>query len=190
MVSFKTVCHHLNLVTPEYDDANSIDDACDDKDDALSELLAAMSPCSSEEEQESVSTCPVSDNDEDEESSEEDEESSEYDENWYEEQNHDIDSVAIPVNTTELFNFPAMQLVTLLNHPVLVKDAHHQLCIAHFGYRVYFINVNEDQKRALYTAISTTSVIVKPHPSSFGIKKINRLQLPKTFLNIYFNQHR
>lgn len=182
MVSFKTVCHHLNLVTPEYDDANSIDDACDDEDDALSELLAAMSPCSLEEEQESVSTCPVSDNDEDEESSEDDE-------NWYEEQNHDVDSVAIPVNMTELFNFPAMQLVTLLNHPVLVKDARHQLCIAHFGYRL-FINVKEDQKRALYTAISTTSVIVKPHPSSFGIKKINRLQLPKTFLNIYFNQHR
>ena len=113
--------------------------------------------------------CLVSDNDEDEESSEDDK-------NWYEEQNHDVDSVTIPVNTTELFNFPTMQLVTLLNHPVLVKDAHHQLCIAHFGHRL-FINVNEDQKRTLHTAISTTSVIVKQHPSSFGIHQINRLQL-------------
>ena len=113
--------------------------------DALDELLAAMSPIvESEEEEDSIS--PVQDETDDEDVSEEDE-------NWYEEQNHDVDSVVIPVNTTELFNFPAMQLVTLVNHPVLVKDAHHQLCIAHFGYRL-FVDVTEDQKRALCAEIS------------------------------------
>ena len=55
MVIFKTVCHNLNLATPEYDDVNSTDDACDDEDDALSELLAAMSPYSLEKKQELVS---------------------------------------------------------------------------------------------------------------------------------------
>ena len=101
MVIFKTVCHYLNLATPEYDDVNSTDDACDDEDDALSELLAAMSPCSSgsDSEEELVTMCPVSDNDEDEESSEDDK-------NWYEKQNYDVDSVTIPVNTTDYLIYP------------------------------------------------------------------------------------
>lgn len=42
--------------------------------------------------------------------------------------------------------------------------------MAHFGYRL-FVDVTEDQKRALCAAISTASVIVKPHSSSLAFIK-------------------
>ena len=61
-------------------------------------------------------------------------------------------------------HFPAMQLVSLVNHPVLVKDAYQRVCIAEFGYRL-FVNISTSQKIALCTEISNSGVTVKPHSS-------------------------
>ena len=95
-----------------------ISDMTNDSEDYLNELLAAMTSDEDIEENED-GTCPVSNN--------EDEEGSEDDDNWFVEQQHDVDST---VTTTELFQFPAIQLVSLVNHPVLVKDAYQRVCIA------------------------------------------------------------
>lgn len=58
--------------------------------------------------------------------------------------NYDIDSVVLPTFTDELLNFPAMQLVKLLNHPVLVTDVKGAVCICEFGWRV-FARITEEQ---------------------------------------------
>ena len=57
-----------------------------------------------------------------------------------------------------------MQLVSLVNHPVLVKDAYQRVCIAEFGYRL-FVNISTSQKIALCTEISNSGITVKPHSS-------------------------
>ena len=57
-----------------------------------------------------------------------------------------------------------MKLVSLVNHPVLVKDAYQRVCIAEFGYRL-FVNISTSQKIALRTEISNSDVTVKPHSS-------------------------
>lgn len=86
------------------------------------------------------------------------------DECSYEEKGHDVDSIVLTVRTTKLYHFPAMQLVSLVNHPVLVKDAYQRVCIAEFGYRL-FVNISTSQKIALCTEISNSGITVKPHSS-------------------------
>ena len=115
-----------------------------------------MSPVEESEE----STGIKSDKAEDTDSSEDDED----DEDWFEEQQYDVYSVALTVTTTELYQFPAIQLVSLVNHPVLAKDAYEKVCIAEFGYRL-FVNICPHQKVALCNEISKSGVTVKPHTS-------------------------
>ena len=115
-----------------------------------------MSPVEENEE----TTGIKSDKAEDTDSSEDDED----DDDWFEEQQYDVDSVALTVTTTELYQFPAMLLVFLINHPVLVKDVYEKVCIAEFGYRL-FVNICPHQKVALCKEISKSGVTVKPHTS-------------------------
>ena len=91
-----------------------------------------MSPVEENED----STGVVSDKVEDMDGSEDEED----DEDWFEEQQHDVDSVALTVTTTELYQFLAIQLVSLVNHPVLVKHTYQKVCIVEFGYRL-FVNI-------------------------------------------------
>lgn len=127
-------------------------------EDHLDELLAAMTSDEDIEENED-GKCPVSNN--------EDEEGSENDDNWFVEQQHDVDSIALTVTTTELFQFLAIQLVSLVNHPVLVKDAYQRVCIAEFGYRL-FVNISTCQKQALCDEINKYGITIKPHTSSLA----------------------
>ena len=151
MVSFTTVCHYLNLATPEYDDANS--EACDDGDDTLSELLAAMSPCSSEEEK--VTTKESSDD-----------EIYESDEECYKEHGYNLYSVVLPMVTEDLLLFPVIMLVCLMNYPVFVKDVANAICIVEFGWRLFAL-MNSAIKKCLCMAISQSSVVIQPHPSQY-----------------------
>ena len=91
-------------------------------DDALSELLAAMSPCSSEEEK--VTTKESSDD-----------EICESDEECYKEHGYDLHSVVLPMVTEDLLLFPVIMLVCLMNYPVFVKDVANAICIVEFGWR-------------------------------------------------------
>ena len=155
MISLKFVCHYLNVATPDYEDANSTDNACEEEDDALSILLAAMSPCSSEEEEEEITTKDSSDD-----------EISEKDEEYYQEHDHDVDSVVLPVAIEDLLLFPAITLVCLMNYPVFVKDVANAICIVEFGYRLFAL-MNSNIKKCLCKAISEISVIIQPHPLQY-----------------------
>ena len=57
------------------------------------------------------------------------------DECSYEEKGHDVDSIVLTVRTTKLYHFPVMQLVSLVNHPVMHIREYE------FGYRL-FVNIS------------------------------------------------
>ena len=158
VVSLKFVYHYLNVATPNNEEANSTDNACEEEDDALSILLEAMSPCSSEEEDEEITTQHSSD------------EISENDEEYHQEHDYDIDSIVLPVAIEDLMLFPAITLVCLMNYPVFVKDVANAVCIAKFGYRLFAL-MNSSIKKRLCKAISKISVIIQPHPSQYAFCK-------------------
>ena len=154
VVSLKFVCHYLNVAMPDYENANSTDNACEEEDDALSVPLAAMSPCSLEGEE--ITTKDSSD----------DEISENDDEEYYQEHDCDVDSVVLPVAIEDLMLFPAITLVCLMNYLVFVKDVANAICIVEFGYRLFAL-MNSNIKKHLCKAIIEISVIIQPHPSQY-----------------------
>ena len=157
VVNLKFVCHFLNIATPEHEEANGTLNACEEEDDQLSVLLAAMSSCSSEEIDEDVtpddSNTELSD-----------------DEEHYQELEHGVDSIVLPVAIQELILFPALTLVCLMNYPVFVKDVANAICIAEFGYRLFAV-MNSNIKKRLCKAISDISMVIQPHPSQYAFCK-------------------
>ena len=141
MISLKFVCHYLNVATPDYEEANSMDNACEEEDDAFCVLLAAMSPYSLEVEEEEITTKDSSDD-----------EISENDEEYYQEHDHDVDSVVLPVAIEDLLLFPAIALICLMNYLEFVKDVSNAICIAEFEYRLFAL-MNSNIKKCLCKAI-------------------------------------
>ena len=46
----------------------------------------------------------------------------------------DLDSCIVPMKTSELETlFPSLQMATLVNHPVFIKDLKDVICVAEFG---------------------------------------------------------
>ena len=59
---------------------------------------------------------------------------------------HDVDCCIIPIRISEsLKHFPSIQMVSLLNYPVYVKNLENQTCVGEFGWRL-FANVSYTQK--------------------------------------------
>ena len=58
---------------------------------------------------------------------------------------HDVDCCIIPIRVSELLkHFPSIQMVSLLNYPVYVKNLENQTCVGEFGWRL-FANVSYTQ---------------------------------------------
>lgn len=76
----------------------------------------------------------------------------------------DVDSVILPISTSELSNFLAVQLITLMNSPVHVQGVKGLTCIGEFGWRL-FADIDEEQKQNICDHLSHAGVKVEPHDS-------------------------
>ena len=50
----------------------------------------------------------------------------------------DLDSCIISIETGELIRlFPSLQMASLVDHPVFIKDLKDVVCVAEFGYKIW-----------------------------------------------------
>jgi len=71
----------------------------------------------------------------------------------YGKHSYDIYSVVLPISTQDLQLFPSLQLITLLNYPVFVKDVKDIICLEEFGWCI-FVNLNTVQKEVICSHLS------------------------------------
>ena len=76
----------------------------------------------------------------------------------------DVNSIVLPIFTQDLLLFTSVQMISLLNYPVFVKDLRGAICIAEFSWRI-FVLLSSILKVRLCRAIIEQGVVVTPHQS-------------------------
>lgn len=71
--------------------------------------------------------------------------------------------------------FPALQLVSLVNHPILVADSQNKICIADFGWWIFASLSTCRQKKHVCRELTTSGIMVKPHHSENVFARENAL---------------
>ena len=61
------------------------------------------------------------------------------DDDKYQEHAVNVDSIVLPIFTQDLLLFTSVQMLSLLNYLVFVKDLRGAICIAEFGWRIFVL---------------------------------------------------
>ena len=78
----------------------------------------------------------------------------------------DLDSCIVPMKTSELETlFPSLQMATLVNHPVFIKDLKDVICVAEFGYKLFITRINLKTKAKIARRLYDLGVTVNTHKS-------------------------
>ena len=88
----------------------------------------------------------------------------------YQERAVDVDSIVLPIFTQDFLLFTSVQMVSLLNYPVFVKDTRGAICIAEFGWRI-FVLLSSILKVRLCKVIIAQGVVIISHPSQHAFIK-------------------
>ena len=78
----------------------------------------------------------------------------------------DLDSCSIPMTTMELIRlFPSMQMASLVNYPVPIKDLKEMVCVADFGYKIFIPQASMKTKTKVARRFRDLGVTINTHES-------------------------